>query len=149
GPSASFETGMVEFEKENFERAEEMMVIAMNGLDDIETRAALSRAAEKGQLEYLAETAFENRALITASVILFLLASVIASFKVRKMRKAGKVAYLKKEIDALKDSIKALQNEYFNKKSLSRKNYETRMQEYKKGLSDAMSVLEAEKRSLR
>jgi len=140
-----FRNGVDEFAKENYEKAGTLLTQAMDRLDSIEREAALSMAARENLVDVFGKMIYAHRLIISACVVLFVLASVPAFVKLKKVKKARMMKSLENEVDNIKNSMKTLQEGYFNKKSLGKKDYETRMKKYKKELGRAMERLEAEK----
>ncbi|MEE9323870.1 MAG: hypothetical protein V3U72_04995, partial [Candidatus Aenigmarchaeota archaeon] len=140
-----FSEGAGEFEKENYEGAEELLNQAMNLLDKIEAEAALSRAAGDNLLTVLIERIYENRMAVSFAVILLVLVSIPLLVKIRRMKKARGIRNLEREVESIKKSMKHLQEDYFRKRSLSKKDYDTRMEKYRHKLGLDMEKLIIEK----
>jgi len=142
----SFLEGVEEYEKMSYEEAETLLSRAMDRLDSIEREAVLSRASQENLLDILGGKIYEYRLTVSVFVVLSVLLSVPVFVKIRRVRKARGIKRLKNEIKNTKDSMKALQNSYFVKGHLSKKNYGIRMEEYKKELDKTMESLEAAKK---
>jgi len=136
-----FQTGLSEFESENYEEAEKLLNQAMDNLDEIERKEALSKASES-IFNKLKEAVIKNWLGLTISVFIILLISLSAWWKVKKVLRVKKIRELENEIKNLKKSIKHLQEKYFIRKIISRKNYDIGMSEYKKYLNNLMEELE-------
>ena len=140
-----FDRGVDEFKNENYEKAEALLTQAMDTLDGIEREAALSKASEKGISDRLSETVYENRAAISVSLVIIIIIIAAVLVRARMVKKSGRIKALQMEIAALRNSIKDLQESYFNKGKLGKNIYEARMHEYKKMLRASMEALQAEK----
>ena len=125
-PSGLFLQGEAEFRDENYDNAEGLLNQAMDGIDELERQAAISWAS--GSLH---ETAMKYiqanlQGIVITSVTVAMAALAILALT-GKARRAGRVARIRKEIAAIRESMKAAQESYFNSGSISKKAYKTRM----------------------
>jgi len=140
-----FQTSLSEFESENYEEAEKLLNQAADNLDEIERKETLSKASES-IFNKLKEAVIKNWMELTISAFIILLISLSAWWKVKKVLRVKKIRELENEIESLKKSIKHLQEKYFIRKTISRKNYDIGMSEYKKYLNNLMEELETLKK---
>ncbi len=136
-----FDQALVEFYDENYEDAETLFGDAMDTLDRIESEAALERAASGNALESLAESIYENKE-ISAVVLAVAIALAFFVFKAGTgFRRRRKRSAIENYIEDVKKAMKSLQNDYFSRGRISRKDYESRMDEHRKNLQRSLEEI--------
>ncbi len=120
------------FGLEDYEGAEEKVLLADSMLDEIIAAESLERASEGGIAAsiYLMATERTTEFIYALSALLaVLIGTVISVLYIMKRRRRG---VLEKEMNALKESMKSIQVKYFVEKSMSRKSYENALKRYRK-----------------
>jgi len=144
-PQEMFSRALAAFDEEDYDEAEKLLNNALDSLDRMESEAVIAKAGEGNILTSVAGWVNENRIFAAFMLLVALLTVMVALGRWRKFMEKKKMQSLEKAIEDTKDSMRDLQNAYFKETTLSKHNYEMKMEKYKRDLKGFMEDLETER----
>ena len=122
-----FNSGLKEFEVDNYADAEELMNEALNKLEEIEAEESIKAVQKQSEL---ISPLLDNLWLLIIVGLLMLITGFKTKNFVDKRRMKNKIKNLKKEEFKIKKLIKNVQNKYFVTNEISKMDYEMAMKRY-------------------
>ncbi len=142
---SAFDEALKEYEGEDYDSAERLLTQSMDLLDETERDTLLSKASEGNVFTPLVR-ALAGDLLITSLVfVVIFLAGMIVLFVRTSIARKQKIMKLEKKIKDTKTSIENAQHDYFNNRKMSKRNYMTKMEKYKRDLETLMEEMGVEK----
>ncbi len=129
-----FDEGIEAFEKEDYESAEKLLLNAINEIEEREKELVVSRLGIQERIREMRNFIYSNLPYLLLGILFSLVSAFWGYKKLRIHNLRKRIKLLKKEKKTLEKLLKNLQERYFIKKSISKKDYESVSTRYIKNL---------------
>ena len=143
-----FDSALAEFKIDNYAEAEKTINQLITTLDEMEASESIKRTGEAFSLDIL-PALLDYLWLIIVMFLLLLIAGLRMKNTYRKSRAMAKIRRLENEKNSLKEKLKEIQKNYFEKGSVSKMDYDVILEKNSRRLDGIKSELLALKEKAR
>jgi hypothetical protein len=142
-----FSYALSDFGDENYEDAESALTYIDDALDEMKNAEIQNENILTTAVAGIVKAACDAWVAVVIALVACIIVSVPVSKRIGKARRKKRIGSLKEGVESVKEAVRSLQGEYFQKGSVSKKAYASRLEKHRKELAALMEKLAAEERN--